>query len=194
MVTDKLNEIYRNVENPLAELRQSDLYQLWEAQNRNSAAGSQQDHSLSGNIRQWILGLDSLSFIAFIIGIGLLVIGFILLAIARRKERREKQEAIQASETVVGVITTVSMRTEGRKERRYGLVEFDYHGFRYTQGFFLPKQPEYEPGKQVSILVNPNDIRLSRIVTPFSFEISPVRNTAMWFVVIGITILLCLLL
>ena len=194
MAMDKLNEIYRNVRNPLAELQQSDLYKIWEEQNRNSAVNSRQDQTFTGHIRQWILGLNPLSKTAFIIAILLLVTGFILLVIARKKERREKQAAVQTTETVTGVVRSVSLKAEGKKKRRYGLIEFEYNGFMYTQGFYLPNQPEYDTGKPVSILVNPDDIRLSRVVTPFSVELSPVRNIAMWFVIIGITILLCLLL
>ena len=105
---------------------------------------------------------------------------------------KKKNVSVPVSST--GTIVNIIQRRNGRKLKRYGFVEYCWNGFRYTQGFFLPDSPSYDTGKQIPVLLDPDDPRKARIDGILQTEISPLRSAAQWLMIIGIAILLCLLL
>ena len=191
MVSDKLNEIYRNVENPFAQMQQSDLYKLWEQRNRQASPDPLQNLSLPEKLIHAITGMDAFAAVTVSLGIPLILISVVMLIIDKRQRNRKKKTVEKPPAAVEGTIINAMLRQEGKKKRRYGIVEFTYNGFRYTQGFYLPVQDDFEQGKKVTVLVDPYDIRRSRIKTPFDVSQEPFQAVAQWFMIIGITLLLC---
>ena len=192
MTTDKLNEIYKDIysHSSLAELeklKQSDLYKLWE-QNRQI-----DDPSTPARIGHLIR--DPQIAKAVICGaVFLILASIIMLIIGRKQKTGTGSTGSRQSVKADGIIRNIMTRSDGKRDRRYGLIEYDHNGFRYTQGFFLPNSPEYEVGKKVPLMVDPRDPENSRLETPFHVDSSPLHSTAQWFMIIGVTILLCVLL
>ena len=189
MATEKLNEIYQEIysNSPYQKMKESDLYKLWEQSRRT-------EEPVPVSFKERFLHFISdprMEQILFIVSVLLIVSGIILLFIAGKKEASDGQDHNETFEKATGIITSIIRRQDGKKTRPYGLVEFSYNGFKYTQGFFMSDSDHYETGKEIPVFVNTYDPRKSQIGVRFYVEASPIRDAARWLIVIGIAALLC---
>ena len=172
MVQDRLDELYRNVQDPFSEiesLKETDLYKLWE-QHKNDTR--EERISIIDRIR-YFLDDPRWRNELIIISSAILLLGVVFLLVFRKELKREEKERKRLTASTTGTITHAGQRSDGKKAGCYCLVEFLYNGFKYTQGYYLPDTPQYKTGSQVTIMLDPGDVRVSAVKNVTIKEANP---------------------
>ncbi len=119
------------------------------------------------------------------IAFALIIVGAALLLLARKIMDKQEHERSLMTERSEGVIKAIKRKKS--KEYKYGVVCFEYRGQIYEKEFLLPI--DFEEGRRVGVLFDPNNFNRSMIDIPNAQERNPYRIAAWVLFLIGIVLL-----
>ena len=176
MVSEHLNELYKNVPNPFEDierLMQSEEYKLW--QKHLEQKQQKTPPSFSSPLERLTHFLEANAqtlLVILLVFAGILAFLYLLGKFSQKSISQKEAHTVR----VLGKITNISLRTPNTaseekffrhrhpEKKPYAMVEFTYNGFRYTKGFYLPKSPEYKVGNEVTLLLNPKNVNDSSLL------------------------------